>query len=333
MDGNRLHSYYVQRPCDRCGYGHFNNVCPANNKVCFVCHKIGHFAKTCTQKAKSFKKTQRDKQRIQTFYQNVILRKEFPFANISNAALAQCMDLCSTLRTELKSVKCKLMKVKETYVREEQTLAKNVKDINTKKCILEQTVRDLQNQLCLREESNKVKEQNLSTEVKNLNKKNSKLIAENSKLKETVRDLQNKMNVSSVQKDAVSALKDKIQALEKERDMHKQCCEAFIKNSNKEFLEFEKRNQELKQMLATEMAQSEKFKLLHEKDQQLICDLNNEIDELMQCNMPYHPMQHVQQQRTIPFQQPNAPSQHVPLPYVNAQPKRGRRRSRRGTFL
>ncbi|KAK3090614.1 hypothetical protein FSP39_013149 [Pinctada imbricata] len=127
--------------CDRCGYGHFNNVCPASNKVCFICHKIGHFAKTCTQKAKSFKKTQRDKQRIQTFYQNVILRKEFPFANISNAALAQCMDLRSTLRTELKSVKCKLMKVKETYDREEQTLAENVKDINTKNCILEQTVR------------------------------------------------------------------------------------------------------------------------------------------------------------------------------------------------
>ncbi|KAK3092361.1 hypothetical protein FSP39_001926 [Pinctada imbricata] len=333
MDAYRLRSYYVQRPCDRCGYGHFNSLCPANNKVCFICHKIGHFAKTCTQKAKSSKKVQRDKQRIQTFYQNVLLRKEFPFANISNAALAQCMDLRSTLRTELKSVTYKLKKIKESYVREEQTLTEIVKDVNTKNSHLEQKVRDLQHQLHLQEESYKVKEHNFITEVENLKATNSELIAENSKLKETVRDIQNKMNVSSVQKDAVSALKDKIQALEKERDMHKQCCEAFIKNSNKEFLEFEKRNQELKQMLATEMAQREKFKLLHEKDQQLICDLNNEIDDLMQCNMPYHPVQHVQQQRTIPFQQPNAPSQHVPLPYVNAQPKRGRRRSRRGTFL
>ena len=93
------------------------------------------------------KKIQRDKQRIQTFYQNVLLWKELPLANISNAALAQCMDLRGTLRTELASVTCKLKKIKESYVREEQTLTDNVNDVNTKNSILEETVRDLQHQL------------------------------------------------------------------------------------------------------------------------------------------------------------------------------------------
>ena len=277
------------------------------------------------------KKIQRDKQRIQTFYQNVLLRKELPFANISNTALAQCIDLSGTLRTELVSVTCKLKKIKESYVREEQTLTDNVNDVNTKNSILEETVRDLQHQLRQREESHIVKEQNLTTKVENLNAKNSKISAENLKLKETVRELQNKLSDSSVQKDAVSAFQDRIQALEKERDMHKQCCEAFIKNANEDFLQFEKSKQELTQMLATEMTQKEKFKLLYEKDQQLIRDLNEEIDELIQCNsMSYHPMQ---QQSTIPFQMPNAPSQYVPTAHFNAHPNRGRRRSRRGTFF
>ena len=41
----------ITRPeCSRCGYVHGRGVCPARDKECAGCHKVGHFVKVCRSK-------------------------------------------------------------------------------------------------------------------------------------------------------------------------------------------------------------------------------------------------------------------------------------------
>ena len=277
---------------------------------------------------------QRDTERIQAFHQKVILRKELPFANISNSAFTQCMDLTNTLRIQLASVTSKLKSFKEICAKE-QALNTHVSAVSAENVKLKEEVRDLQLQIRITEESHTEKEQHFKTKLDNLD-------AENSKLRETIRDFQDQLSVSVVQKDTVSTLRNKIHDLEKQLDMERMCGEALIKQSNRNYLELAENKNELQQKLAVEKSEKEIYRLLLKKEQQSLRDLQTEMNELKQCNLQLCPsVQHqcfqVQQfdpyqEQVYPYEQPNAPPQCEPMPYQNFRPYRGRR-SRRGTFF
>ena len=135
--------------CNKCGFGHFDKPCPASNKVCYQCNKFGHFAKQCTSKTKtkSPKRLSRDQERIQKFYNKVMLIKELPFVNVRNAAFLNCMNFNAALKTELSETKAKLKKnVKLCKIVAEDS-KHQIETAQQKNSELQQKVLELQNKL------------------------------------------------------------------------------------------------------------------------------------------------------------------------------------------
>ena len=262
--------------CDKCGFGHLNGTCPAYNNACYQCNKFGHFAKQCTSetKTKSSKRRSRDQERIQKFYNKVMLIKELPFVNLRNAAFLNCMNFNAALKTELSETKAKLQKNVElckTIVKE----SKHQIDIVYQKYTeLQQRVFELHNKIST-EELNNNKIQELEQQLR-------KTESEKSTLNHQVTDLQNQIISSRESNNEIETMRNKISSLEKKIENGEMCFREMNRRLNADLAQCEKEKQQYIQQLAFEMAEKETHQQLHINNRKYILELEQALQSISQ---------------------------------------------------
>ena len=177
---------HCQKPaCSRCGLTHPWNYCAARTKVCYRCHKVGHYSRMChsnvkittefQKPSKSEKQKLRDNARLATYFERKQSLRELPFANLRKETFKNCVENNFNLKSEVVSMKTKLSKINSDLQRA------NEKIIELEQKLL---TNDKRNQ-DLQQELQTSREKQSQTEISS-NDKMQQLINENKKLKEEV---------------------------------------------------------------------------------------------------------------------------------------------------
>ncbi|VDI35054.1 Hypothetical predicted protein [Mytilus galloprovincialis] len=119
--------------CGRCGKFHKLYLCNSINQRCYSCGKFGHYSTKCFSKAakdikrttvrvKSRKQKERDSARIDSYIERKNIIRASPFSGMRNSAFVQYLDITNVLKTELKSVKQKIFKEKNTNLEQQKCI-------------------------------------------------------------------------------------------------------------------------------------------------------------------------------------------------------------------
>ncbi|CAC5372829.1 unnamed protein product [Mytilus coruscus] len=119
--------------CGRCGKFHKHYICNSINQRCFSCKKFGHYSSKCFSKeaknrqskpiiVKSKKQKERDIARIHSYIERKNIIRALPFSGMRNSAFVQYLDIANVLKTELKSVKQKISKEKNTNLEQQKCI-------------------------------------------------------------------------------------------------------------------------------------------------------------------------------------------------------------------
>ncbi|CAC5367514.1 unnamed protein product [Mytilus coruscus] len=119
--------------CGRCGKFHKHYICNSINQRCFSCGKFGHYSSKCFSKVtkdrkstpvhvKSRKQKERDIARIHRYIERKNIIRALPFSGMRNSAFVQYLDIANVLKTELKSVKQKIFKEKNTNLEQQKCI-------------------------------------------------------------------------------------------------------------------------------------------------------------------------------------------------------------------
>ena len=119
--------------CGRCGKFHKHYICNSFNQRCYSCGKFGHYSSKCFSKVtkdsksisvsvKSRKQKERDTARINSYIQCKNIIRALPFSGMRNSPFIQYLDISNVLKTELKSVKQKIIKEKNTNLEHQKCI-------------------------------------------------------------------------------------------------------------------------------------------------------------------------------------------------------------------
>ncbi|VDI60322.1 Hypothetical predicted protein [Mytilus galloprovincialis] len=119
--------------CGRCGKFHKHYICNSFNQRCYSCGKFGHYSSKCFSKVtkdsksksvsvKSRKQKERDTARINSYIQCKNIIRALPFSGMRNSPFIQYLDISNVLKTELKSVKQKMIKEKNTNLEQQKCI-------------------------------------------------------------------------------------------------------------------------------------------------------------------------------------------------------------------
>ena len=286
----------------------------------------------------------RDKERIQTFHDKIIVRKELPFANVRNAAFLNCMNFNDSIKTELSETKTKLRKTVELCNTMTEQSKQQIEAVQHKNFALEQRVVELQNELsAVKPNENKIAE----LENKLLQNESDK-----STLNQRIQDLQDQLTTSQVRDNEVQMLQNKIISLEKDVETARMCFNEMNKRLNGDLIQCEKEKQQYQQQVVFEISEKVRFQHLHDTNQEYIRELEYKLDDMEETLRSMPPPQPCQCYTTVPqnpwpqnpvptfatpqydapfpCQPPNTIPQQPLLP-PNTQ-HRGRRRKRGGFY-
>ncbi|CAC5417230.1 unnamed protein product [Mytilus coruscus] len=119
--------------CGRCGKFHKHYICNSINQRCFSCKKFGHYSSKCFSKVamniqskpvsvKSRKQKERDTARMNSYIERKNIIRALPFSGMRNSAFVQYLDIANVLKTELKSVKQKISKERNTNLEQQKCI-------------------------------------------------------------------------------------------------------------------------------------------------------------------------------------------------------------------
>ena len=145
---------HCQKPaCSRCGLTHPWNHCTARTKVCFRCHKVGHYSRVChsnveitkeiRKPSKSKKQKLRDNARFATYFDRKQSLRELPFTNMRNETFKNCVENNFNLKSEVVSMRTKLSEINSDLHRAN----KNIIELEQKLLTSEKRNQDLQQEL------------------------------------------------------------------------------------------------------------------------------------------------------------------------------------------